>query len=101
MQRKRIAQEQMFGRLVGGGKASTFHLKKQLKTCNIHYKKTRFFLLEKLVKRYLKWPLSDLTKVPSWTSRLNLTILIGFFIGFLNYLKKLINNIKNIYDLIF
>jgi hypothetical protein len=33
-----------------------------------HYKKTRFFLLGKLVKRYPKWPLSNLSKVSSWTS---------------------------------
>jgi hypothetical protein len=32
-------------------------------------KKQGFFFWRKLVKRYPKWPMSDLTKVSSWTSR--------------------------------
>ncbi len=44
-----------------------------------HYKKIRFFLLGKLVKRYPKWPLSNLMKVPSWTSRFDMATLIRSF----------------------
>jgi hypothetical protein len=57
---------------------------------------------------YPKWPLSDLTKVPSWISRFgpyhfDLVFLVGFFywtffiVFFIN--EKYFD--KNIYDIIF
>jgi hypothetical protein len=47
----------------------------------------KVFLLEKLVKGYPKWPLSNLTKVPSLTNHFgpghfDYDFLVGFFIVF-------------------
>ncbi len=44
-----------------------------------HYKRIRFFLLGKLVKRHPKWPLSNLTKVSSWTSCFDMATLTKSF----------------------
>ncbi len=74
--------------------------------CNKHYKKTTLFWLRKLVRRYPKWHLSNLTKVPSWTSHFGLGHfelgLFGWFFYWIFLFLLLVNNvlIATIYDIV-